>query len=129
MFRVPENCRVLKGPMGSNESYGTNGCFVIKHPKINEYFYQVIASVGMGFEHVSVTLHSKKRIVDRCPTWGEMCWIKDVFWDKTDWVVQYHPPESEYVNQAKTCLHLWRPTDAELPVPDSILVGFKETEI
>src|SRR5580658_4748259 len=47
------------------------------------------------FEHVSVSL------AHRCPTWEEMCKIKDLFWDDEDVVVQFHPAKSEYVNFSK----------------------------
>jgi hypothetical protein len=40
-------------------------------------------------------------------------------------VIQYHPPESEYVNNHPNCLHLWRPTGCALPMPPSIMVGVK----
>ncbi len=69
------------------------------------------------FEHVSVSL------AHRCPTWDEMCKVKDLFWDSEDTVVQYHPPRSEYVNLAKHCLHLWRWTKGEFPRPSKIEVG------
>lgn len=79
----------------------------------------VIASDGMGWEHVSVSLPS------RCPTWEEMCYIKNLFWDETDTVIQYHPPKSEYVNAHPYCLHLWRKIGYEFPLPESIMVGPK----
>jgi len=62
--------------------------------------------------------------VDRCPTWEEMCLVKDLFWDDTDCVIQYHPSRSDYVNNHPYCLHLWRPIGIELPRPDSIFVGY-----
>jgi len=71
------------------------------------------------WEHVSVSLPN------RCPTWEEMCFVKDLFWDKTQTVIQFHPPESEYVNNAKFCLHLWRNSKTETLTPPSILVGLK----
>jgi hypothetical protein len=80
---------------------------------------RVIASDQFGWEHVSV---SRK---DRCPTWEEMCQIKDLFWDDTDCVVQYHPPRSEYVNNHPHCLHLWRQVGCNFPMPPSIMVGVK----
>ena len=46
-----------------------------------------------------------------------------MFWDEEDCVVQYHPPKSDYVNIHKNCLHLWRPTDGELPRPPKIMIG------
>lgn len=115
MFRVPEKFRVKTGQFASDQTYGNNGLFVIalKHKQQ----VTVIASDGMGWEHVSV---SRK---DRPPTWDEMCQIKDMFWDDEDCVVQYHPPKSHYVNNHPNCLHLWRPTGVELPAPMSILVG------
>ena len=35
----------------------------------------------------------------------------------------FHPPEKDYVNMAKTCLHLWRWTKGEIPRPPKFLVG------
>ncbi len=73
----------------------------------------------MDWEHVSVSLS------DRCLTWEEMCFIKDVFWEEGDAVVQYHPPKSDYVNNHDYTLHLWRPLNGSIPMPDPIMVGFK----
>jgi hypothetical protein len=113
MFHVPNKSRVIFGPMASDESEGNNGMFVVRQ---NQYTKQlaVIASDGMGWEHVSVSLPS------RCPTWEEMCFVKGVFWDEEDTVVQYHPAKSEYVNNHSFCLHLWRPTEIKIPVPPSM---------
>jgi hypothetical protein len=46
-----------------------------------------------------------------------MCWIKDLFWNDDERVVQYHPPKKDYVNVHGGTLHLWRPTETELPYP------------
>ncbi len=54
-----------------------------------------------------------------------MCFIKDLFWDEDDVVVQYHPAKSDYVNNHQYTLHLWRPTEGEMPTPPSIMVGIK----
>ena len=80
---------------------------------------RVIASDGEGWEHVSVSLEN------RCPTWDEMCIIKDIFWDNTDCVIQYHPPKSEYVNHHPFCLHLWRKIGSEFELPPSYMIGPK----
>lgn len=74
---------------------------------------------GSEWEHVSVSLPG------RCPTWEEMCFVKNLFWSPEDCVVQFHPPESEYVNNAPTCLHLWKNNKHPTPTPPSILVGLK----
>jgi len=52
----------------------------------------------MAWEHLSVTVRRDGKQAERTPTWAEMCWLKDLFWDKTDCVMQLHPPEAEYVN-------------------------------
>ena len=96
---------------------GNNGYFSFKRLGVT---YRCIASDGEAWEHVSVSLD-----VQRCPTWQEMCFVKSLFWDTEDCVIQFHPPESEYVNNHPFCLHLWRYIDGETPVPPSILVGYK----
>lgn len=62
---------------------------------------------------------------DRCPTWDEMCAVKDLFWTEEDAVVQFHPPRSDYVNNHPFCLHLWKPSEGTLLLPPSILVGVR----
>lgn len=91
-----------------------NGIFKVF---VNGRSFLVVASDGGGWEHVSV---SRK---DRCPTWDEMCAIKDMFFDAEECVVQYHPPKSDYVNLHPYCLHLWKPTFAEVPRPPKFFVG------
>jgi hypothetical protein len=117
-FRVPNKFRVRAGRLASNDDIGNNGAFEVKLRHGQTVF--VIASDGLGWEHVSVSRR------DRCPTWDEMCQIKALFWGEDDCVVQYHPPRSEYVNNHPNCLHLWRPTGAAMPMPDSLLIGIKE---
>lgn len=99
-----------------------SGCFRVKH---RGAALRIIASddQGEGWEHVSVSL------ADRCPTWDEMCFVKDLFWLPDEAVMQLHPPESEYVNNHKFCLHLWKPTQAALPLPPSIYVGVKSAGV
>lgn len=78
---------------------------------------RVVVSWGMGWEHASVSTTTA------CPTWEQMCFIKELLWDAEDVVVQYHPAKSQYVNFHPYCLHLWRPTEETMPVPDPIMVG------
>ena len=63
------------------------------------------------WEHVSVSLPH------RCPTWVEMCYVKDLFWLPTETVIQFHPSRLRYVNAHPTCLHLWRNPNAEIELP------------
>ena len=60
-----------------------------------------------GWEHVSIELYAH-----RLPTWEEMCFVKDLFWDEEEEVVQMHPRKSEYVNLTDA-LHLWRPVGGD----------------
>ena len=80
----------------------------------------VIWSNGGGWEHVSVSFNH------RCPTWEEMCEIKNMFFHPHEVVVQYHPAESEYVNTHPYCLHLWRPLEQDMPTPPAWMVGLKK---
>jgi len=125
MFHVPEKYRMSKGPYGSDFTFGNNGAFVLP-PKVGNRVLYIIASDGMGWEHVSIHAYEGKKT--RTPTWAEMCYVKDLFWDGEDVVMQLHPKKSEYVNNHPDVLHLWRPTEAVIPTPPSILVGFKESD-
>lgn len=113
-FKVPEKYRIRNGRMATDPSYGNNGAFFVR---TNQIVLKVIASDGNGWEHVSVSLS------DRCPTWKEMNIIKDLFWEPEDCVIQYHPPQSEYINCHPYCLHLWRPIDKTIPIPPTWMVG------
>lgn len=77
---------------------------------------RVILSAEMGWDHVSVSRD------DRCPTWDEMCWIKDTFFKDAEVVMQLHPAKEHYVNYHPFCLHLWRPHDQPIPTPPIIFV-------
>lgn len=74
-----------------------------------------VDGAGTGWDHVSVSGRGT-------PSWDEMCMIKDLFWEPEEVVVQFHPPKSEYVNLAKTCLHLWS-YKGEMPRPPKHFVG------
>ncbi len=78
----------------------------------------VVWSWGGGWDHVSVSPMKRNYI----PTWDEMCRVKDMFFNRDEVVVQYHPRECDYVNICKNCLHLWRPTVVEMPTPPKIFV-------
>lgn len=80
-------------------------------------YARVVFSWGGGWDHVSVSFR------DRCPTWEEMCRIKDMFFYPEERCVEYHPPASEYVNFHPYCLHIWRPQHETLPAPPKIYVG------
>lgn len=130
MKKAPEEFRIKNhSVLGSNSSYGNNGFFIIPHNKIDDYFYNCIISDSEGWEHVSVTISARKRKVERCPTWEEMCYVKNIFFNEDECVVQYHPVKNDYVSNHKYCLHLWRPTESEVPVPPPLMVGIPGIEM
>jgi hypothetical protein len=78
-----ERFRVRDGHMASSRHDGNNGAFHIPlwpRDRVSPLLgtrgapvtVVVIASDGMGWDHVSVSLK------DRCPTWEEMCLVKDL---------------------------------------------------
>ncbi len=71
----------------------------------------VVFSWGRGWEHVSVSYPN------RCPTWEEMCRVKNIFWNENECVIEYHPPKSDYVNNHPYCLHLWRKVGENFELP------------
>lgn len=136
-FKAPEQYRLSAGEckgrqwpasMGTTEHDGNNGVFVIPTTRPGRYL-KMIAGDGAGWEHVSISLLRSKRssVLGQhgTPTWSECCIVKDLFWGPEDVVMQLHPKHSEYVNYHSACLHLWRPSALEppIPTPPSILVG------
>lgn len=107
VHKKAEKYRITKGLMASDKSYGNNGAFFIPGPC--KEFLMVVVSDGGGWDHCSVSLGN------RTPTWKEMCFIKDLFWEPEETVIQYHPAKSEYVNIHPFTLHLWKPRHVRIP--------------
>lgn len=118
-WKIINAARLHEGRFASDESDGFNGYFKLM---ICYEWLQIIASDGMGWKHVSVSRFMDGRKV---PTWEMMCRVKDLFFEPQDWVIQFHPAHSEYVNNHPGCLHLWQP-DVAFPTPPSILTGLKD---
>ncbi len=110
-----ENYRITYGTFKS-EPKQPFGLFQVPHKSTT---LKVIAYDGKadGWEHVSVSLPN------RTPNWGEMCFIKGLFWEAEDAVAQFHPPASKYVNLHPHCLHLWKKVGTQFDMPDPITVG------
>jgi hypothetical protein len=117
-MKFPDQYRA-KHPLGFEHKTGDPfGWFMIPSPIKNSQWIAVMADAQTEWEHISCS------IKNRTPTWEETCFLKSLFWDDEECVVQYHPPKSDYVNNAKNCLHLWK-YKSEMPRPPSILVGIK----
>lgn len=120
---LPENLE--RARVDGKREWGAYGKFHIQGPCGEKLL--IVASGGDdddlaagGWEHVSVS--TRRRI----PNWTEMNFVKDLFWDDDECVVQFHPSRSEYVNNHAFVLHMWRHKKAQFPTPPSILVGFKD---
>ena len=123
-FHVPESSRFNSIGIESDATYGNNGAFFVESIEPGWALF-LIASDGMGWEHVSVSARRKDRRNERSriPNWREMSYVKDMCWDDEDVVVQFHPRKSEYVNAHPHVLHLWRLVDGEIPTPNPLMVG------
>jgi hypothetical protein len=89
-------------------------------PQANKTVLNVIASIDQGhyasWEHVSV--HGVDADGKQyTPSWDEMCFVKDIFFEEQDVVIQIHPKKRDYVNLHQHCLHLWRSLDGSLNLP------------
>lgn len=93
------------------------GFFQCKSLSVKGDTLRIIASVGFGWEHVSISLP------DRCPVWEEMVYVKDLFWSDSETVVQFHPPRNFYINYHPHCLHLWKPTGRNIDTPPTHLIA------
>lgn len=124
-FHPVRATRIEVGAMASDASFGNNGAFTIASPEAGWILF-FIASDGLGWEHVSVRAESGKGR-QRVPSWKEMCFVKALCWDDEDPVMQLHPRRSEYVNNHPCVLHLWRPNEGivVIPEPPSEMVGNK----
>lgn len=122
-MKFPDEFRDRSHEMFHSPNGAPYGLFQVPGRHANGRALRIIAcdADATGWEHVSVGIPGSP---SKCPSWEEMCIVKGLFWDVTDCVVQFHPAESEYVNNHAGCLHLWRYV-AGFPQPPSILVGVK----
>lgn len=117
-FRMPNEYRVRRGALSSDDTYVDEGAFQVPSCHRDEVI-TVIASNGMGWEHVSVSLGP---FSNKCPSWDEMCQIKKLFWGEDVCVIQFHPAKSNYVNRHKGCLHMWRKIGTVIEMPPKFMV-------
>lgn len=74
----------------------------------------------MGWEHLSVSFKNK------IPSWEVMNEMKEMFFKDYEDAFQYHPTKENYINNNEYTLHIWRPLETNIPIPPSILVGYRE---
>ena len=74
---------------------------------------------ALGWEHLSVSFD------DMLPDWNYMQEMKEMFWKDDEECFQLHPKKENYINNHEYCLHIWRPLEQQIPIPPTILVGFR----
>src|SRR3990167_1899538 len=115
--------RFRRGIYKTTDEDGTMGKFILR--MVPSRPPMVILSTGTQqtningklWEHVSVSM------TNRTPTWEEMCFVKNLFWEDEETVVQFHPKKSEYRNLHPYCLHLWKRVGEEFELPPAIAVA------
>lgn len=113
-FRVRGN-----GPFSSDMSYGNNGAFAIPGPDGGVLI--CICSDGCDWEHVSV--HGEVSGGQQyTPSWAEMDFIKQLFFEDDEVVMQLHPAKKDYINVHENTLHLWSPRKQKIPLPPKVMV-------
>ena len=102
---------------------GRDGIGGVIYDKKTRVKLNFIMSWGAGWEHCSVSITDRYK---RTPSWEQMCFIKDSFWNEDECCIEYHPAKKDYVNNHNYCLHIWKPIDQEIPTPPSLMVGLKK---
>lgn len=101
------------------------GVFMLKRGKTLLKVIACEASVTkeMGlpaWDHVSVSANQAGK--DCTPDWYDMCYVKKLFFEDSECVMQLHVPSEKHVNFHEHCLHLWRPADEKIPLPPQYMV-------
>lgn len=125
-----ESCRKHDGPYASTSLFGMTGAFVVPSPSFVARNLGIISYDGSNWnhpseawEHVSVSI---VQFPKNCPTWEEMNFVKQLFWEDEELVFQFHPPKSLLIDYSpqtgRKVLHLWRPTISQIPLPPRMTV-------
>jgi hypothetical protein len=80
-------------------------------------FNGLIVLVGQFDHEGDRWLHVSCSHKNKLPKWKELREVKDIFVGKDKQAIQIFPPESQYVNIMKFCLHLWCNLSRDI-VPD-----------
>lgn len=115
-LRLLDKYRVSGRKLWGWDGDETCGAFSLPSP-VDGGDLRIVASSGEGWNHVSVSR------ANRCPNWPEMEHVKRLFFHDEETAMQLHVPPKDHINNHPYCLHLWRPQNAEIPRPPSIMVG------
>ena len=99
-------------PAGANYGY-----FEVHRPSGIMRIISSGTDMEFMWEHVSVSF------ADHIPTWDDMQFAKELFWQDDETVVQFHPRKSAYVNHHPYVLHLWRRVGQDYSLPPRELIA------
>lgn len=113
-----DKCKIPDFKWISSKKDGNNGLFLfaLKSKTGETRYIKCIVCDQMGWDHISVSEETG------IPTWEEMVFIKRMFFKDDETVIQYHPPEKDYVNENPNTLHMWRPHNTEIPLPPKFMI-------
>jgi hypothetical protein len=89
--------------------------FNVPHPATGTKL-RVLASANDGWDHLSVSL------LNRCPNWPEMDFIKRKFFRDDEVAMQLHVTPEDHINVHPYVLHIWAPHDVKIPLPPKVFV-------
>ncbi len=101
--RINLKKRILKNSI--KKLFEPEGSTRYYFPLENDTDAWCIAMRQNDWEHVALDLELNDR---RCPTYQEMCRLKEHFFSKNEVALQVHPRRDDYVNKCHYRLHLWR---------------------
>ena len=128
-----EKHRVVKGQFSTMRDSGPQGAFLVPGPLGDDLWImasdgrdwpEAMAHAGLppdapAWEHVSVHAGTKR---PRCPTWREMEFVRDLFWDDDAVVLQFSVPRAQHINHHEHTLHLWRMVGVDATLPPAACV-------
>jgi len=127
-YRVPfSDMQLLLNPGVKQDAW--NGNFLLPvlgkkeiaeqlgHKADKPYVYlRIIAASGGGWDHVSISAENPDGSL-RTPRWGEMEFVKRLFFKEDEVAMQLHVTPKDHINLNPYVLHLWRPHKQRIPLP------------
>lgn len=119
----------LKALVGQENS--ANGVYEVDHPWIkNNYYFLCTVVITEEWERVSAQLFKITNVkkkqsepADRCLTWKEQCFIKNLFYGPQEVIMQFFPAMTDYIgtDEEEFAVHLWNPLKGQCQVPQAII--------
>lgn len=116
-----EKFRMRAGPLRSDSTYGNNGAFIIPSPHQPDVLLCIVSDGG-GWDHLSAHGESGGGQMFT-PSWDDMAFLKELFFEDDEVVMQLHPAKKYYINCEPHTLHLWRSQEKDIPTPPRWMIA------